>query len=338
MARQPKFKIEVHPSFKVFFKGLFVVLLLYFLFKQGFLSVEVTAQALRKWDRVLPAVLASAVAMGLGIIRWQYLLRAQSIRLSWGRVAELTLVGNFFNIALPGAVSGDLVKAVYVGKDAHTNKAKAFGSILFDRVAGLSALVMVSAGALLLGIENFLHAPVLAGIGLLLGVSAGAVVLFYAYLFMVRERHDPMLKLFRWMENKFSKLSALTKIYESLRHYHGHRWTVIQVLGISVLIHLLVGFSCFQLVQAVDDSAFSLMSIYLVVPLGLLVTAVPVAPAGVGTGNLAFLYLFHLIGSERGGDTYSLMALMNIAFGTIGGVVYFRLKKLSNEAVAPILK
>ena len=47
----------------------------------------------------------------LGPIRWQLLLRAQGIKLSMGRTAQLTLIGNFFNIALPGAVSGDFVKA-----------------------------------------------------------------------------------------------------------------------------------------------------------------------------------------------------------------------------------
>ncbi len=328
-SRPASLSIEIHPGFKVLAKALFVVALLYFLFKQGFMSVQLTAQAFGRLDRVIPAVLASAVAMGLGVIRWQYLLRAQDIRLSWGRVAELTLVGNFFNIALPGAVSGDFVKAVYVGKDIQGQKTKAFGSILFDRVAGLSALVVVSAGALALGFEKFSSTSVLTGIGLLLGLSAGAVVLFYVYLFLVRERHDPLLKTLRWIELKIPKVQSFTKIYESIRHYHDHRWTVIQVLLISVLIHLLVGWSSFQLVKAVEEASFSLLSIYLVVPIGLLITAVPVAPAGVGTGNLAFLYLFHLIGSERGGDVYTLMALINICFGAAGGLVYLRLKKLS---------
>jgi hypothetical protein len=322
-------KIEIHPGIKGLFKLGFVVLLLYFLFSRGFLSLQVTAKALNQLDRVIPAFLASAVAVGLGVVRWQYLLRAQGLRLSWGRVLELTFVGNFFNIALPGAVSGDLVKAVYVGKDSRGQKSKAFGSILFDRVAGLSALVVVSSAALVLGLKQFLHSPVLAGVGLLLAISAAVVVSFYFYLFFVREKYDPLLKLLRGIENQVPKLGAITKIYEGLRHYHHHRKTVLQVLLISVCIHLLVGWSSFQLLKAVDDSSFSLLSIYLVVPIGLLITAVPVAPAGVGTGNLAFLYLFHLLGSERGGDTYSLMALMNILFGAAGGIVYLRLKKLS---------
>ncbi len=324
----PKMKFEILPGIKGFLKVGFVAVLLYFLFHQGFLSLEVTAQAIKKLDRVIPAILASLLAMGLGVIRWQYLLRAQGIQLHWSRVLELTFVGNFFNIALPGAVSGDIVKAVYVGKDSQGEKSKAFGSILFDRVAGLSALVVVSAGALGLGIGTFLHSPVLTGIGMFLGISTIAVVVFYLYLFFVRERHDPLLKTFQWIEIKMPRFVSVTKIYRSLRHYHNHRKTVIQVLLISIVIHLLVGWSSFQLLKAVDDSSFSLLGIYLVVPMGLLVTAIPVAPAGVGTGNLAFLYLFQLLGSERGGDTYSLMALINLLFGAAGGLVYLRLKKL----------
>ncbi len=313
-------------KFKTLLKLTFVILLLYYLFHRGFISVQATAQALSQWDKVIPAALASLIGTALGIIRWQLLLRAQNIHLKWSRIFQLTFIGNFFNIALPGAVSGDFVKAIYVGKESGGHKTRAFGSILFDRVAGLSALVFVSTGALALGLDSFLHAPVLAGIGFFLGISATTVLLFYAYLFLVREHHDPLLWAFRWIEKRIPKLRSLTLIYESLRHYHNHRWEVIQVLALSIIIHLMVGWSSYQYALALGESHVSLISLYLIVPLGLLITAIPIAPAGVGTGNVAFLYLFHLIGSDRGADTFSLIALNNILIGAIGGLIYFRFR------------
>ena len=56
-------------------------------------------------------------ATTLGILRWQWLLKAQNINLPIMRTAQLNLIGAFFNLALPGAVSGDFVKAFYIGKD-----------------------------------------------------------------------------------------------------------------------------------------------------------------------------------------------------------------------------
>jgi uncharacterized membrane protein YbhN (UPF0104 family) len=167
-----------------------------------------------------------------------------------------------------------------------------------------------------------------------LGLGAGCVILFYGYLFLVREKHDPVLKCFLWLEKKSSKAEALTRIYQGIRHYHHHRTTVIKVLLLSIVIHLAYGWGCFGFAEALGDLHLSLIGLYIVVPLGLLVTAVPVAPAGVGTGNVAFLYLFQLIQSQRGADVFSLAALTNILIGAVGGLIYFRFR--SHEP-APVL-
>jgi uncharacterized protein (TIRG00374 family) len=326
-----KLEFRAHRFVKVGLKFCFVAGLLYFLLSHGLISMQATAHALSQWDKVMPAVIVGFVAACLGVVRWQYLLRVQGIFLSWTRVFELTFIGNFFNVALPGAVSGDIVKALYIGKELKGKKAPAFASILFDRVAGLSALVFVSAGALAMGLQSFMQSSIVAGIGMLLGLSLSAFLLFYVYLFIVEDRKDPILKALKVLQSRFKFFHSVHAFYLSLRGYHHHRITVFKVLILSICIHLLVGWSALQFARALDDGPISLLSIYLVVPLGLLITAVPIAPAGIGTGNVAFLYLFHLIGSEHGGDTFSLMALSNILFGALGGLIYFRFKSHSSH-------
>lgn len=315
-------------------KMTFVIGLLYFLVQKGFISVQATQQALQQWHKIIPGITAIFIAAALGVVRWQWLLRAQNIQLDWGRTFQLTFIGNFFNIALPGAVSGDFVKAFYVGKEVKGYRARAFGSILFDRVAGLSALILVSAGALIFGLQDYLHSPLFRAIQVVLGLGASSVILFYGYLFLVQEKHDPVLKVFQWLEKKTSKAEALTRIYLGIRHYHHHRLAVTKVLILSIIIHLAYGWGCLCFAEALGDTHLSLIGLYIVVPLGLLVTAVPVAPAGVGTGNVAFLYLFQLLGSQRGADVFSLAALTNILVGAVGGLIYFRFR--SHEP-APVL-
>jgi glycosyltransferase 2 family protein len=300
--------------------------LLYFLAKKGFISVDATQQALQQWRLILPAVIVLFATVPLGVVRWKWLLASQEIHLNWLKALQLTFIGLFFNIALPGAVSGDFVKAYYVGKALKADKTKALGSILFDRVAGVSALALVSAGALILGFQSFLNSSLFTAVRFVMGTAAASVLGFYAYLFLVRERHDPLLRGFRFLEKKLKPLKSITEIYLSLRHYHHHRWCVFKVLVISIVIHLAVGWSCLCFAQALGESHLSLLSLYVIVPLGLLVTAIPVAPGGVGTGNVAFLYLFQLIHSERGADVFSLFALSQILFGCLGGLVYLSFK------------
>jgi uncharacterized protein (TIRG00374 family) len=317
---------EKKSHLKTFLKIAFVVALLFWLSRRGFISMHETGRAFADWQNSAPGLAAMLFTAFLGAVRWQILLRAQNIRLSWSRVIQLTLIGNFFNIALPGAVSGDFVKAFYVGKETGGQRARAFGSILFDRVAGLSALVLVAASALLFGYHEFEHSALMVGTRFFIVTAAVCVLFFYAYLFLVREHHDPVLRILRALEAKVPKIGTLTRIYEALRHYHNHRLAVLKVLAISVVVHLLVGWACYHFAAALGETAIPLLAVYVIVPLGLLVTAVPVAPAGLGTGHAAFLYLFGLLGSQRGADVFTLIALVNILIGAIGGIVYLRFR------------
>ena len=266
---------------KTLLKIVFVGALLVFLVQKGFISVDATRRAFSQTHRIVPAIAALAITALLGVVRWQWLLQAQGIHLRWLRTLQLTFIGNFFNIALPGAVSGDFVKAFYVANEIQGQRARAFGSILFDRVAGLSALVLVAATALLLDLGALLGTPLIRAIQLFIITAAIAVIVFYSYLFLVREHHDPFLRLLRRLEGRFAKVSSITRIYLSIRHYHSHRISVLKVLGLSIVIHLLVGFACLNFLAALGDTQVEKLPLFVVVPIGLLVTAVPVAPAGV---------------------------------------------------------
>ena len=317
-----------------FFKAGFVAGLLYFLVQKGFISVQATQLAFTRLDKLLPAVGTILFLSIMGAVRWQWLLRAQGIHLSWWKTIQLNYIGGFFNIALPGAISGDFVKAFYIGREVQGQRARAFGSILFDRVAGLSALAFVSAGAMLVGFPTFNGTPVFSALRFLITLAASLALLFYIYLFALREQHDPLLYFLRQLELKFPKLGSFTRIYEGIRHYHHHRWVVIKSLILSAGVHLAIGWACFYFAQALGDDQVSLLASYVVVPLGLLVTAVPVMPAGVGTGHAAFLYLFHLVGCERGADIFTLYALVSMLIGAIGGFIYIRFR--TNAPAVPI--
>jgi glycosyltransferase 2 family protein len=320
---------------KLFLKIAFVFGLLFLLVKKGFISVEQTHRALERLDLMVPAFFAIALAAVIGVFRWNILLKAHDIHLPFSRVFQLTFVGNFFNIALPGAVSGDFVKAMYVGKESGL-KTKAFGSIVFDRVAGLSALVVLSATTFLIEYASLsaTGSTFLKAIQLTISVAAVAVIVFYAYLFLVREKHDPLLIFFRHLGARVPKLILFASVYEALRHYHSHRIAVLKVLLLSLAIHLLVGWVFLQFSLALGVTEIPLLTLYVIVPLGLLVTSIPVMPAGVGTGHAAFLYLFSLLGSQRGADVFSLYALSQITMGAFGGLVYLRFK---SHETGPVL-
>lgn len=312
--------------FKKILKLLLVFGLLAYLAKKEFISVEATARALSAWEYIVPAYICFALTGILSIYRWHLLLRSQGIEIPLLRATELSLVGFFFNVALPGAVSGDVMKAVYMGKELPGKRAAAFGSILFDRILGVSALVLVSAGGMVLSFSEEWGGKLFDAISLVILASAGGVIFFYAYLFLVKDHFDPVLAIFKKAELKFPFVTHLTRTYESVKIYQSHAIAVLVSLLISLVIHLLAVAGFILLTLAIGESWISNLATTVLAPLGLLVSAIPVLPAGIGTGHAAFSWLFFQIGSKRGADLFTLYVLYKFLEGSVGGLIYLRFK------------
>lgn len=314
----------------------FVGLVFFWLSKKDLISLEAFREGMRNERYIVPGALALIVATFISAVRWQILLRTQDIRLSWKRLLQLHFIGGFFNTALPGAVSGDLVKAFYIAKEVPGARASAFGSILFDRIVGVSALVLVSVGALALEFQTFVGSPLMSGVKAFVIIAGLAVIAFYSYLFLVRESWDPILRLLQGAEKKQEKLGSLTRIYQGVRVYHAHRAVVLKTLALSILVHLCAGFACIQFAYALSETQLQPSEIYVVAPLGLLVTAVPVLPGGVGTGHAAFSFFFHMIGSSHGADIFSFFVITQLLIGSVGGLIYLRFKAQNPDVAAQL--
>jgi len=303
-----------------------VVALFALLWSKGLISASSIHTGLTNWKLSIPAIAVMIGCSFLGMIRWQWLLQIQGIRLPLGRVIQLALIGNFFNFALPGAVSGDLVKAYYIGKEIPGRRGSAFGSILFDRIVGVSALVIVSALALIGGWSQFSGSTLEHGIRILLVTGLAAVLAFYVYLFVVRDAHDPVVTLLSGPLAKQRGAEAILRVYNGIRTYHSARWAVMQVLALSCVIHFGVVVSSYWFAGSLGELSLQLLPVAVIVPLGLLATAVPVLPGGMGTGHAAFAALFILIGSSKGADIYNLFLIPQLLVCALGGLVYLRFR------------
>jgi uncharacterized protein (TIRG00374 family) len=307
--------------------------LFYYLNYKGLISWDSFQIGIKNYEYFLPGVGILILCSLLGVLRWQILLYAQEIRLPMVRTLQLHFIGNFFNIALPGAVSGDLVKAFYIAKESPGDRAKAFGSILVDRIVGTSALVLVSVGALWIQRDSLSGSPVIAGVRTFIWTAGVCVFFFYGYLFLMKENWDPILKALNRLESFSSKFGSITRIYQGIRIYQSRKQAIFTVLFISILIHLGAGFACLEFSRAIYETHLAASQIYVVAPLGMLVTAVPLLPGGVGTGHAAFGFFFQLIGSLKGADIFSLYVLGQLFIGGLGGLIYLRFKaQLSHSA------
>jgi glycosyltransferase 2 family protein len=262
-------------------------------------------------------------AQCIAMFRWGLLLRAQGLVYPPKKVVRYSMIGAFFNTTMPGAVSGDLIKAWYVvNEHKGQKKTPVLSSIFVDRVFGIMGLVLVSASPLLLNWKAAWELSALHQLYyLVLSLSFG-VFLFFLLLFLAG---IPAVVRWReaWLKGKKSRGSEIVnQLFQSWNDYRKTPLTVIFSLLLSLGTHLLVAGTVFLCSRAVGEGDLPTFLFFLLVPLGLLTTAIPIAPGGLGVGHAAFGFLFTLAGSSHGAEIFTLFVTMQILINLTGVFFY----------------
>jgi glycosyltransferase 2 family protein len=257
----------------------------------------------------------------LAAVRWWLLLRAIEIRLPLRWAYLLTWIGNFFNTTLPGAVTGDLVKGYYVVKiSRQEGKTRALLTLIIDRATGLFGLIVMAFFALLCNWPLILAQRKLQPLAIFITILFLLIMLFYALiLFPFSEANDPFKRLLR----KLPKSQFFLKIYDTFKTYQYHWKTLLATLLISILIQSLAAFLFFLVARMLGLENVDLPTQMFIMPIGLMTTALPIAPGGIGVGHVAFETLYLLIGVEGGADVFNLFIVTQLAVFLLGGIVYF---------------
>jgi hypothetical protein len=242
--------------------------------------------------------------------RWWRLLVAAGCGTSWFQCLRLTGLGLFFNIVMPGLMGGDLVKAVLVAREHPGHKADALVSIAVDRLIGLAVMASMAVTAVLLVGSTFaeIRTPLLAFLGaLLLGL---AVVLSRRLHKLLRL--DALLARLP-LAGILQRLNGAALVYSKCK-----RELVIAAcfsLGNSVVIVL----GTIVLGRAFGDVLLTTASYFAVTPIANMVSAVPLAPGGWGTGEAAFGFLFDMLGASAavGVATSIAFRLCQMALGLL---------------------
>jgi uncharacterized protein (TIRG00374 family) len=306
--------------------------LIFWLVQSGKLNFKALLNLLQPQYLALALFLLGA-NMYLTSERWRVLLLTQSHRLPSWQTFKLTLIGIFFNFAVPGGVGGDLIKAFYFAKDHPESKMVAATSVLMDRVLGLYGMTVMALLAMIFDWQHVQANPSLHFLWLLV------LVLFLGFnvalgLIFSQKMYDG--GAFKGLLEKLPLHTKTVRIYDSL-HYYGRNLKF--VVG-SVLISLLAQtFTILFMILAGSVSGMGHMAwstYFLVAPLGFMATAIPVSPAGVGIGQAAFYFLFNLYSGETtdlGPTVITAVQVGTFVFGLIGAFFYMQRKEKMPQGV-----
>ncbi|NDE14180.1 UPF0104 family protein [bacterium] len=276
-----------------------------------------------------------AIPVGLGSFRWFKLLRGAKVQVGFLRALQLQMVGLFFNTAMPGAVSGDLVKAVYVVRDQRgQRRTSAALAIILDRVVGLMGLFTVAGVASIFYLRSLRSNPVLIPMAWLVFASWMGMLSFLTVVFYPHKTgRDPIERLLNKKPWLLRRVFALVlKVYQALRAYRDHPRELLIAWGVSVVIQAVgVAYYWYTTVeltgQVPDFSQF-----VIVLPFGMIATVIPIAPGGLGVGHVAFDKLFTLIGLNGGANVFNVIALGQLLLNLTGIVPYLFMRRKGEPA------
>jgi uncharacterized membrane protein YbhN (UPF0104 family) len=302
------------------------------LISHGYIAWEPLKASLGEWQFSLPAFLILAATPLGQFWRWQRLLRASGLLLPNREVFSYVMISKFFNMAFPGYVSGDILRGFFVfrrttadslgsgqvaGGNWKAGPPKVLASIVFDRAAGLLPLFVLCLIGLLGSFWYPLQPRLVLWVGVVSGAGVAGMLLLFVLAYFLPEPPAFLLRICRRAHCDES-LGALLEV----THYFVRNLKLIgEILGISFLTQgaALVSFVLFGLALNVQ---ISIVGYLILVPLGLMVTAIPVTPAGLGVGQVAFLSLFHMVGSSQGANLFTLYAASYVLINLSGAYLY----------------
>jgi uncharacterized protein (TIRG00374 family) len=260
-------------------------------------------------------------------------MATQGVHLSSLRTAQLVLIGTFFNYFMPGGVGGDVVKAFYIARDFPASKTKVIISVLMDRIVGLFSMILLAMAMMLWQWEALEHSPQLKMIFIFLCLILLAFCIFWAVVFSDRlEKTNIVNKVVSILPGK----ASMTKVLNSLTSYRKGRKGFFIALSLSLIAQISSVLFFYIAGQGLGFSEIPFTTYLFVVPVGFMIQAIPIAPAGIGIGQAAFLFLFTLATKEQsslGPSTITAFQLATFFYGIIGAFCYLNIsRKIKNPS------
>ena len=118
--------------------------------------------------------------------------------------------------------------------------------------------------------------------------------------------------------------------YQGFIQYKNYKLILFYTLLISIIIQLIALIQIILLYNLMQEEPLSIFEHLVLIPLGLIATALPISPAGLGIGHAAFESLYNVFERSGGANVFNLFILIQI-FVFLFGVIPFLMNKQEKQ-------
>jgi uncharacterized protein (TIRG00374 family) len=262
------------------------------------------------------AFLCYFVAKLLTFVRWYWLVRAIEPSFRFDVAIVLGFIGNLFNLLIPGAIGGDLIKAAYLAK-MDVNKTRAIASMVIDRLIGLLGLFIVAgvAGTLAWSYASVDVRRLILVVWFAVGLSVPALILIFS---------QSLSQICTSLAPSHGRVATIIGDLERMSSIYRQRpGAVAASFAISLLIQATFTFSFYLVGKTLFPGQLpSLGQHLLIVPLIFFTIAVPLPFGAIGLGEEVSEQLFLLVAHPGGALALMGFRMLMYAGALISAVLY----------------
>lgn len=299
-------------------KIIFGLSLLGLLFKSGKLDLKAAFKIFSTPDIFMAVLFCFLAILYIGSLRWKTILEFHTtVKFSQKDIFFIQWVGGFFSSALPGAVTGDLIKLGYIKRhDPSLSKRYLVFSVLIDRLLGLLALLLIAGiGSFLFYVDLISISPKFEGVIFINSLLFIVVLVGVGFFFIPKKIQKFILE----------KINS-DKVYDFFKQVWSlsdRKRDFVKLFMLSVGSHIFTLFAFHLLNLTSYQSAVEFKYLTTIIPLGQVATAIPISPSGLGVGHAAYQKLFEYLHQANGATLFNNFWVFSTTFFVMGSIPYF---------------
>ena len=243
----------------------------------------------KHWGLLAAALGVATVATLVTFVRWYLLVRAVELPFSVRDALRLGALGYLFNFVSLGSVGGDLFKAVFIAREQPGRRAEAVATVVIDRVVGLYSMFLLASFFILIfgPLQSSVREIQIICQATLIGTTIGTVgvVMLFVPGFTQGRLSD-------YLGNRPRIGPPFRKLLGAIRLYRSKPAVLAAAVAASLLSHTGLVLAIFLIAQGLSGGAPDLADHFLIVPLAMVASALPLPLNGLGAfeGVVDFLY------------------------------------------------
>lgn len=293
---------------------------------------------------LLLAFTLQATSMTAMLFRWHTLVRAQDLPFTIFGALRLGTLGFVCNAFLPGSVGGDVVRATAIAREQN-RQTIAVATVVMDRALSLWGLIFVVAvvGSTCWAFDLLDAAAVGASHPIIVTASIIVAITMAAWLAMGLCSRETAEQLSGRLSRTPKIGGSLSQLWLAVWLYRRRPMSVAWAIVLTTFSNAcdILAFSCYGLTLwdgATANPLPGLSEHFLIVPIGLVISGVPLFPGGTGIGEAGFGGLYELFGSAPANGVLGslLFRVSGWALGVLGFVICLMMDTTPKEVAAPV--